>query len=269
MVSSTVQLSAQLAVTGNAVVAQSQLVALVAFAPPSARDVRNSMLVATVAVADATPTPATSQLAVLVAYRTGSIENLKNRAWSFALDGHTFYVMTLGEQGTFVYDETTNEWCQWQTNGLSGWNMEIGTTWKGKIIAADQSEPIIYELDPTSFLDDGFKTQTRKVTGGLAVRQRTFIANYAFRITASLGEPDVGATLPVTPPTINLSFSDDQGKTFVNAGDVTIIDGDTVQELSWLSLGQINAPGRVFQITDTGAIARLDGADAEVGEEGE
>lgn len=268
MVASTAQFTVQNAVTSNGVVAQSQLVTLIAYAPPSTSQVRSSNIVAQVNTLGQGVT-AVSQLAVLAAYRVGSIENLKNRAWSFSLDGHTFYVMTLGEQGTFVYDEITDEWCQWQTDGLPGWNMEIGTTWKGKVIAADQAEPIIYELDPNSFLDDGFKTQTRKVTGGLAVRQRTFIANYAFRITASLGEPDVGATLPVTPPTINLSFSDDQGKTFVNAGDVTIIDGDNVQELAWLSLGQINAPGRVFQITDTGAIARLDGADAEVGEEGE
>jgi hypothetical protein len=29
--------------------------------------------------------------------------------------------------------------------------------------------------------------------------------------------------------------------------------------LSWYSLGQIQAPGRLFRITDDGAVARIDG----------
>lgn len=258
----------QVSGTGQGVSSTSQTAVLVAYAPPSTRGVRTSQLLAEAAIIEK-GTPASSQAVVLVAYRTGSVENLNSRAWTFSLDGHTFYVITLGEQGTFVYDETTNEWAKWQTQGLSGWNMEIGTTWKGKVIAADQSQPVIYELDPSSFLDDGFKTQVRRVTGGLSMRQRTFIANFAFHLTASLGEFDVAGTAPETLPTVNLSTSDDQGKTFQDHGDVVITADDFIQELQWLSLGTMRPPQRIFRVTDTGAIVRIDGADAEIGGEGE
>ncbi len=220
----------------------------------------------------ATPDPAdavSSEVAMLVAYNTEAVENLENRVWEFSLDGHTFYVLTLGEQGTFVYDTSTEEWSQWKTQGITSWNMEIGTTWQDQVIAADRSNGIIWKLDPDSFIDDDFKAQIRSVTGGLAMRQRAFIPNYAFRLTASLGKPEVPNTVPATLPSVNLSFSDDQGNTFIDMGDVTIIEDDFEQELAWLSLGTMQAPQRVFKITDTGAVARIDGADAEVGEEGE
>lgn len=246
----------------------SQLILQVAFAPPATKAVRTTELSVQAAVVEKS-VPATSNLALLVAYRTGHLGVLQNTAWTFDLDGHTFYVLTIGSQGTFVYDEITNEWSKWGTQGSTSWNMHNGLVWKNKIIATDQSQPIIYELDPTSFLDNGFKAQIRTVTGGLAMRQRTFIPNYAFRVTASLGEPDVAPTIPPTIPTVNLSYSDDQGKTYVNAGDIVITAGDNVQEIAWRSLGTMRPPQRVFRITDTGAIARIDGADAEVGEEGE
>lgn len=257
--------------------ATSELVMLAAFPPPATKHVRATQNVMLAAVdRDGVPNPATSQLVVLAAYRTGSVQNLTQRAWTFTLDGHTMYVITLGDRGTFVYDQSTGEWAKWQTEGHSGWNMEIGTTWQNRVIAADQNDPILWELDPTSFVDDGFKPQTRKVTGGLPVRGRAFPSNYAFSLVASLGEPNVPTaenhsvvpgqdpeTVHLVEPTVRLRFSDDQGKTFTDAGTLTIIPGDFVQDLEWRSLGTMRSPGRVFEITDTGAIVRIDGADAE------
>jgi 2-methylcitrate dehydratase PrpD len=41
---------------------------------------------------------------------------------------------------------------------------------------------------------------------------------------------------------------------------VTVTAGEFTPELSWYSLGQIGAPGRLFKIVDDGAVARIDGA---------
>lgn len=240
---------------------------LVALAPQFVEHVRVNQAQVLASV-DAGAVPRVTQTQVLVAYRTSSTENLNVRAWTYALDGHTFYVLTLGEQGTFVYDESTGQWAQWQTNGLNTWNMEIGTVWQGRIIAADQSNPVIWELDPTSFIDDDFKPQTRVVTGGLSMRNRAFIPNYAFRITASLGLPEVPLTAPATEPTVLLETSDDQGNSYQSHGSLEITTGDAVQELAWLSLGTMQPPMRIFRLTDIGAVARIDGGDSEVGEEG-
>ncbi len=249
--------------TGYGVVGVNQAAILVAYAPPSTLAVRNTSALLTAGYAGL-GVPAVSQNVMLVAYRTGTIENLNNRSWSFSLDGHTFWVLTLGEQGTFVYDEVTQQWAKWQTAGLTGWNMEIGTTWKGRVIAADQQNPVLWELTPNLFIDDDFKPQTRRMTGGLAMRNRTFVSNYAFRITASVGDVTVPLTSPATKAKVRLRFSDDQGRTFFDAGEIEVIPGKFKQELAWLSLGTMNPPQRIFEISDTGALARLDGADAEI-----
>jgi hypothetical protein len=58
---------------------------------------------------------------------------------------------------------------------------------------------------------------------------------------------------------VNLSISDDAGVTFDDMGNIVVNMGADYPELSWYSLGQITAPGRLFKITDDGAIARIDG----------
>lgn len=253
----------QAATVGSGVTASTQTVMLVATGSPIAQAVDSTMFIAQAAT-EGSAIPAITQSVVLVAYRVAPTENLTSRAWEFTLDGHTFYVITLGEQGTWVYDMTTGQWAEWETDGFGSWNMERGVTWKGDIIAADRENGIIWRLDPTSFIDNDFKTQTRVATGGLALRGRDMPSNNAFYLTASKGQFDVGSTLPATEATVLLEYSDDQGKTFTSAGTVTIEDGNFVQDVQWQSLGVMQAPGRVFRITDVGAIARIDGADAEV-----
>lgn len=258
----------QVGVGSHGVIAATELALLVAHAAPAVFAVRASQTVAQVSIR-ARGIPAASNVSMLVAFKTGAPENLKTRAWTFSLDGHTFYVVTLGEQGTFVYDLTTEEWAKWQTEGLNSWNMERGLTWRGRVLAADRQNAIIWRLTPTIFLDDDFKPQTRKVTGSLSMRQRTFVPNYAFRITASLGVPVVPLTIPETLPTVELRYSDDQGKTFISAGKLTLELDNFTQPLQWLSLGTMQPPQRVFEITDIGSVVRISGADAEVEEEEE
>lgn len=240
-----------------------QTVTMVAISPPQTRNGRVAQSVGLAATVEDN-IPAVSQVQLLVAYKTGGTENLLNRSWSFVLDGHTFYAITLGEQGTFVYDQTTQQWAKWQTTGLSSWNMEIGTVWKGRVLGADQANPTIWEMDPDSAIDDEYKPITRVATGGYPVRGRDQPANYAYRITASVGAPEVPLTAPATIPTVQLTYSDNQGKTFQDAGTIDMPVGDFVKQLQWLSLGSMQQPGRIFNITDTGAMVRLDGSDADI-----
>lgn len=251
--------------TDHLAVASSQAVMLVAYHPPSTRAVGSSkqtMLVGTEAPENAVPV--VKQAVMLVAYRTGPISNLTTRAWTFSLDGHTFYVLNLGEQGTFVYDLDTEQWAKWQTSGLNTWNMENGIQWGLDIIGGDQSNAIIWKLDPNSFIDDDYKPQTRRVTGALALRNREFIPNYALRLSSSQGVVEIPTTVPATVAYVQLRYSDDQGKTWTDAGTIDVIDGDFTQMYQWLSLGRMQAPNRIFEISDFAGPARIDGADAEI-----
>jgi len=89
--------------------------------------------------------------------------------------------------------------------------------------------------------------------GQVAIRGREVMPCYACWITSDMGDPAyVGAG-------VTLYTSDDAGKTFDSHGLVTVTPGENSPELSWYSLGQISAPGRLFKIVDDGAIARIDG----------
>ena len=81
--------------------ATSQAVLLVAFAPPSALLSTVSEVAALVTTAaEGKTVPGTSQVAMLIAYATGTPGESRSRAWSYTMDGHTFYVLNLRPEGT-------------------------------------------------------------------------------------------------------------------------------------------------------------------------
>lgn len=258
MPAATSQITTLAASAGQGVAATTQINVMVAYNPPATLAVVTAQAAVLAATVAAEPIPRTSQVAMLVAYRTGAPEDFRLRAWTFTFDGHQFYVLHLGEQGTFVYDFSSGQWAKWQTAGHGRWNMEVGITWRGEVVAADIQNPIIWQLEPTQQVDEDFKPITRVVTGGLSVRQRYFPANYAFTLVGSVGEPST------EPAYVTLSYSDDQGRTYATAGTLTLEPGAYMQEMLWRSLGTLRAPGRVFRVEDTGALVRIDGADAEV-----
>lgn len=186
-------------------------------------------------------------------------EALKLRAWPFELDGHAFYVLRCGEQGTRVYDMTTGAWSTFVTEGYTTWNAEHGVYWNGYTVVADQTQPKLWKLDPAATQDQGSLDITRIVTGGYPVRGRDVVPCNAVRVTASVGAPTAAA------PTISLRWSDDAGQTWSASRSITLVNADYDQELAWRALGVMRAPGRVFEITDVGGVIRIDGADIEDG----
>ena len=196
-----------------------------------------------------------SEVALLVAYVEGPRETFNSRAWGFTFDGHPFYVLHLGNTGTWVYDVSTEQWAQWGTEGVVTWNMEYGTEWDGETVAGDQATNDVWRLEPDSFLDDDFRPVVRRATAGYPVTGRDAVSMGIFTL-----EMAVQSTLEYDAE-VSLSISDDKGVTFVNVGTLAVAaDGD----LSWRSLGSAKQPGRVFLIEDTGALVRIDGADVTV-----
>lgn len=182
------------------------------------------------------------------------------RAWEFTQDGHKFYVLPLGDQGTWVLDLTTGEWAQWETTGYDGqWNARLGVEYNEEYVVGDLREPRLLRIDPESFFDDGILPIVRQATGVINHRGRDAMSNWAFRITASLGDPE-----PTTPASLFFSYSDNDGQTFTTPRLITIQPGNTSQELEFRSLGSIRRPGRIYNITDFGGFVRLEGANADI-----
>lgn len=205
-----------------------------------------------------------TETVMLVSYVTGATERFNSRAWGFNLDQHQFYVLHLGEQGTMVFDALTNEWSQWQTEGFNTWNAEHGVEWNDEVYFGDSTLPTLWRMDPDSFLDEDFRTIRRVVTGGIPTEARNTLRTGMFVLSATKGRAvdDEGT------PYVQLSISDDGGQTF-NDRPVIEMDNNTVQDFSWRSLGVIKTPGRVFKITDEGAIVTIKGANQRIDGEDE
>lgn len=203
----------------------------------------------------------TTQALMQVVYGENVIERLNQRAWTFTLDGHTYYVLHLGARGTYVYDQSTSQWSQWNTDGFPNWNMELGWTFDtDRIIAGDNQQATIWRVDPNIFTDEGFRYIERRVTGALALRRRDTRKIYGLFVTASVGSPTTEDAY------IRLRFSDDNGKNWSGWYTETLEPGDFQQVINLRSLGIARAPGRVFQIEDAGGVVRIDGADIDTDE---
>jgi hypothetical protein len=193
--------------------------------------------------------------ALLIVYRSAPPSIPRQSAWTFDLDGHKFYVLPLGEEGDWAYDFTTKQWTQLQTQGFNGLNFTQGVMWGLRIMGGDALYNNLYEMDPNQPLDEAWRDVEHIVTGGLSTRGRNMIGCASFTITAS------PADLQQAGATISLSFSDDQGQTWVGPFTQTLT-GQANQLLTWSALGSFAQPGRIFQISDQAGVVRIDGADA-------
>lgn len=238
----------------------SQLVILAAVYPPQSERAQTSQIVELIWRSGGSSNVAvqTSQLVELIAYKTAVPQATRSRAWTFVLDGHTFYVLDIGEEGTFVYDDDTNQWWNASTQGFEPqWNFINGTMWQqGRIVGADMLTNEIWELVPTAVLDEGWRDIAHVVTGAIATRNRVYVGCDALRLSASVGQLD-----EVNGAVMTMRYSDDWGQTWSDDFTVDLIVDDFSGEIAYRSLGSFMAPGRIFELSDSGGLIRIDGAD--------
>lgn len=212
-----------------------------------------------------------SQAQLLVA-ALGRIANPRLRAWTFSLDGHNFYVLRLGDRATLVYDVYSKQWVDWADLDGNFWRPNVGMNWSGgaglgneygsNVLVGDDTFGLLWFLDPDQpydeHPDEDDPTQEiffdRITMGQVPIRGREVLPCNAVWLTTDMGDPAyVGAG-------VTLSISDDAGVSFTDRETITVVVDETVPPgLVWRSLGQISAPGRLFKITDDGAITRIDG----------
>jgi hypothetical protein len=208
----------------------------------------------------------------ILAVVKGRVANPRIRAWTFTLDGHDFYVLRLGDTETLIYDMSTEQWVDWDSFDLPVWRPNTGITWIGgqaladtygsSIIAGDDTWGLLWFLAPEQPFDDHADylnaTQEiqfeRVVMGQLPNRGRGTLPCYVIFLTGD----NYGITADDFVPGVTLEYSDDGGKTYDDAGTIELTVGNENQAYEWYSLGQIDAPGRLFKITDNGVFTRID-----------
>lgn len=189
-----------------------------------------------------------STLEVLATTGVSVTSRTDARAWSFSWDGHEFYVLHLGDTGTFVYDATTQFWSQWVTTSYPTWNAERGVVWRGRVLAADRDSGEIREVSFDTFLDDAFRDTEHKVSFLLSVRGRTSSSVHSLRAVIA----------PVDEPVdMSLQWTADQGLTYTNPISLTVPPNSGSADIAWRALGNMRTPGRVFTISDTNGPVRI------------
>lgn len=262
----TTQAGVMAAVAGGGDLRVTQAAVLTAINFPT-EELRTTQAGIMTAVKSAMPIRVT-QARVLAAVR-GRVDNSRVRAWTFTLDGHDFYILRLGDLSTLVYDTYSEQWYEWDGEDRTTWRLNLGANWLGasalakeygsSILVGDDTLGVLWFLDPNlgydqdpDLLDDDPHPFTRVVSAQVPVQGRDNIRCNNVFILADMGQP------ALTGGTVTLSMSDDVGQTFSDQGSITVVAGNYKQELYWPSLGQITAPGRIFKITDDGAVTRID-----------
>jgi hypothetical protein len=134
------------------------------------------------------------------------------RAWTYAADGHRFYVLTLGGDSTWVYDLTGGgeRWSTFNSLGYDYWRMHLGCSIGNTVLACDNLSAQLYRLDPTRKTDgtDVFQKKFCAVIDG----QDTTVSCSNLVVVCDIGDAPMegqGST-----PIMQLRLSTNQGKTF-------------------------------------------------------
>jgi len=191
-----------------------------------------------------------SQLVMLTMARTDPGKR-QLRAFTFNQDGHSFYVLQLGELGTIIYDQLTGKWSEWATQQYNNWKANYGITWQSGALAGSIDSNMVYDINPDYMFDERNIPIVSVITGAYPMRMRNSVTCDEIMITSSVGW---------VPGTVNsqlkLRTSDDFSLTWVDRGTLDMTTATPQTEVSWRSLGLINAPGRVFELTDLGGAAK-------------
>lgn len=219
----------------------------------------------------ATPSIEVSQSFVLVVAR-GRIDDPNVRAWTFTLDGHDYYVLRLGNIETLVYDTASQQWYVWGSGETDLWRAYTGINWRGAqrwgrifgsdVVVGDDGNGAIYLLNPDEDFDDD------AIVGAEVPRTyvREFVAQYVisggYDFTPCYGIQVFGSIGQIVDAQdVTLEVSDNRGQTYVSAGVRTLPVDEFQFRVQWQSLGSMRAPGRLFRVTDTGALHRVDAVD--------
>lgn len=89
-------------------------------------------------------------------------------AWTFGLDGHSFYVLRIPGQGSFAYDASTQQWSEFATFGMAEWLPWVGYQDGGEIVVGSALDGRLLRVDPDALTDDGVMIE-RIVTGTVPV----------------------------------------------------------------------------------------------------
>lgn len=166
-------------------------------------------------------------------------------AWSFIMDQHMYYVLTLSTQ-TWIYDMTTQLWSRADSVGYDFWRAGIGCAVAGQAYAADilPGSAMVWTVDPDSLTDDGDGI-SRVCTGFFEMRDGKLACGNV-SIVCSAGQGNI--IDPGANPVVQMRYSDSYGQTWSEWKNAELGKaGEFEYRVRWNRLGLLRSPGRYFQ----------------------
>jgi len=188
-----------------------------------------------------------------VEYAISLYSNLEGvTGYAYQQDGHNFYVLNF-ETATWTYDAATGLWHERGTYNADGQltrhRADCHVVGFGKNLVGDYEDGRIYELDPSTYTDDGAEIPRIRAAPYVSSNlQWLFHSSLQVDMEAGVGL-DAGAT-PGSTVNAMLDWSDDDGGTWssehwVSAGRI----GERRQRIKWNRLGR--ARDRIYRLKVT------------------
>jgi hypothetical protein len=167
------------------------------------------------------------------------------RAWAFSADGHEYYVLTIGEAATYVYDAANKLWGRFDSKGFDFWRAHLGTDASGGALAGDTESGTVWRVAPDR-QSDGDDEIVRVAAAFVPIPAgKAVCAN--FSVACAVGVAPLSGD--GADPQIGMRYSDDQGKTWSSWRWRSLgVTGAYDQVVRWRNLGQMKPPGRMFQV---------------------
>jgi hypothetical protein len=178
------------------------------------------------------------------------------RAFDFAWQGHEFYALEIGGEGTFLYDLSAGTWCERASYNATVWKGRCARQIGAVVLIGGSSGGAVYQLDADQLTDAG-EAIVRVFTCAVPVQGAGRVAN--LMLNCSVGNA-------ASEPQIGVRWSDDQGRTFSEWRYASLGDtGEYRTRVVWRALGMMDFPGRVYEFRCSDQVAlRLSGADYNV-----
>lgn len=169
-------------------------------------------------------------------------------SWTYELDGHLFYGLNLGLQGSAVYDVTTQRWGSWKSGSLPFMNINLTAVWQGETYGASLIEPTLLKFNPDSVVDEGFRVNSYILSGRVEYQDRDYVG---------MPEAQVAGSVGLRGGDVVLRYSNDDGATWSADRTRTVAPGARGTNVVFYDLGSIRAPGRLIEVEDTGTMRRI------------
>lgn len=189
----------------------------------------------------------------LAGYSASQLAN----AVAFTLDwqGHRFFVLTFDDDATWVFDETTSLWHQWDywNDGTSEAFLGVGhLAFNGTHVVGSRLDGTLYEFSDEHLDDDGAVIRiVRRAPCVHAMGLRVPHHGIYFDFETGVGTADVASPIGV------LRFSDDSGKTWSDEIEVTLgAQGAYDHDAQVRRLGSTKRKGRAYELVVTDRVVR-------------